>query len=244
MNFDSKMKVEVTLLKAKGLKDVNGNGKADPFIMFKSEKTYKTKSSEKKCLDPEWDEKFQIEVPNPYESIIKFEILDKKTDMGECLFNFKVFEKVDEEYPKTLDVVLNGKNCGELEIKIKILNFTAKEHYEKFQEKYKEIRFDILKKSKEKKGKKSFKILVLGTGECGKTTLIKQIAFLNNVEYTEEAIQEYTKTIYSNIIETMIILVNITVKKGLEVSEENKEIRDKIFWKFQKNMKRIYMKMQ
>jgi len=152
VSFDSKMKVDVHLIKAKGLKDVNGNGKAEPFILFKSEKTYKTKNS--KGLDPDFDEKFQIEVANPWEFIIKFEILDKKIDMGECLFNFKEFEKVDEEYSKTMDVVLNGKNCGEMEIKIKILNFTAKEHYEKFQEKYKEIRFDILKRSKEKKRKK------------------------------------------------------------------------------------------
>jgi len=83
---------------------------------------------------------------------------------------------------------------------------------------------------------------VLGTGECGKTTLIKQIAFLNNVEYTEEAVQEYTKTIYSNILETMIILVNITVKKGLETSEDNKEIRDKIL-EISKEYEKIYMKM-
>jgi hypothetical protein len=69
-----------------------------------------------------------IEVPTPYETIIKFEVLDKKFDFGESLFTFKDFENKNEEYDVTLDIVLNGKNTGFLEIKFKVIFINNKDH--------------------------------------------------------------------------------------------------------------------
>ncbi|CAI2319756.1 unnamed protein product [Caenorhabditis sp. 36 PRJEB53466] len=51
------------------------------------------------------------------------------------------------------------------------------------------------------------KLLLLGTGECGKSTILKQINILHNSGYTKSDLQSMTGAVFSNIIQGMATLL-------------------------------------
>jgi GTPase SAR1 family protein len=51
----------------------------------------------------------------------------------------------------------------------------------------------------EEDNQKKFKIMIMGTGEAGKTTFFNQIKKFNKSEYLPEELKFYKLTIYSNI---------------------------------------------
>ncbi|CEF60383.1 G-protein alpha subunit, group 12 family and Guanine nucleotide binding protein (G-protein), alpha subunit family and G protein alpha subunit, helical insertion domain and P-loop containing nucleoside triphosphate hydrolase domain-containing protein [Strongyloides ratti] len=75
--------------------------------------------------------------------------------------------------------------------------------------------------SKESKNnKKVIKVLLLGSGESGKSTFIKQMVLIHGAgEFSEEEIKEYQKQIYQNVVMAMRIL--ISAKEKLEIEWGN-----------------------
>ena len=65
------------------------------------------------------------------------------------------------------------------------------------------------------------KILLLGAGECGKSTVLKQIKLLNKVALTEREIEEYKTNIRRNAIEAIqtLLLVGGELGEQLDSSE-------------------------
>uniref|UniRef100_A0A0N5BP33 Guanine nucleotide-binding protein alpha-12 subunit n=1 Tax=Strongyloides papillosus TaxID=174720 RepID=A0A0N5BP33_STREA len=71
-----------------------------------------------------------------------------------------------------------------------------------------------------KNNKKIIKVLLLGSGESGKSTFIKQMVLIHGAgEFSEEEIKDYQNQIYQNIIIAMRILVS--AKEKLEIEWEN-----------------------
>ncbi|XP_062137527.1 G protein alpha q subunit-like [Drosophila sulfurigaster albostrigata] len=58
-------------------------------------------------------------------------------------------------------------------------------------------------KADRKKMKYFIKLLLLGTGESGKTTFLKQMRIINNDEFSNEEKLSYTRTVYRNIFMAM-----------------------------------------
>jgi len=73
--------------------------------------------------------------------------------------------------------------------------------------------------SDRKKIKSEVKILLLGPGESGKSTIFKQMKIIqDNGGYTQEELLEYKYIIFANCISQMKCLVDAGVKLGIDVA--------------------------
>ena len=62
-------------------------------------------------------------------------------------------------------------------------------------------------KLESKRASKITKILLLGGGESGKSTIVKQMKILHSNGFTEKECLEYRKIVYSNAIESLRIIM-------------------------------------
>jgi GTPase SAR1 family protein len=69
----------------------------------------------------------------------------------------------------------------------------------------KQIDQELIQQSKQDEEK--IKLLLLGAGESGKSTIFKQMKIIFGTQYTESERRHYTATIYSNILQAMKVLV-------------------------------------
>eukprot|EP01080_Neovahlkampfia_damariscottae_P006387 gene6387-10394_t len=76
---------------------------------------------------------------------------------------------------------------------------------------------------------KEIKLLLLGSGESGKSTLFKQMKIIHHNGYTQEECLIYKDVIRSNVLQSMKALVAAAQKLGHSISDENnKAIAQKI----------------
>ncbi|XP_064870762.1 guanine nucleotide-binding protein subunit alpha-12-like, partial [Oncorhynchus nerka] len=59
------------------------------------------------------------------------------------------------------------------------------------------------------------KILLLGAGESGKSTFLKQMRIINGKEFDKKALLDFRDTIFENIIKGMRVLVDARDKLGI-----------------------------
>ena len=52
------------------------------------------------------------------------------------------------------------------------------------------------------------KLLLLGAGECGKSTILKQMQIIHGKGYPEEERKEYVPIIYANTVQSMMTILN------------------------------------
>ncbi|KAJ6669600.1 hypothetical protein lerEdw1_000149 [Lerista edwardsae] len=72
--------------------------------------------------------------------------------------------------------------------------------------------------------RKELKLLLLGTGESGKSTFIKQMRIIHGAGYTEEDRKGFTILVYQNIFTAMHSLIKAMDSLQIQyTSEENKE---------------------
>jgi len=77
--------------------------------------------------------------------------------------------------------------------------------------------------------KYTFKVLLLGAGESGKSTVVKQLKVIHKVVLDEEEIQHYRVTIHNNTVTSMQVFVEAAEKFKVEwESSEQKELAKKI----------------
>ena len=70
------------------------------------------------------------------------------------------------------------------------------------------------------KAKHIVRILLLGTGESGKSTVVKQMKIIHMNGFTEKEIDNFTLTVRGNLIDSMMILVLAMDQLGI-VFEKN-----------------------
>jgi len=71
------------------------------------------------------------------------------------------------------------------------------------------------------------KLLLLGAGESGKSTITKQMKIIHLKGFSDEERLSYRDIIHSNVIMAMRAIINATEKLGINnISEENKELAD------------------
>ncbi|CEP15845.1 hypothetical protein [Parasitella parasitica] len=71
---------------------------------------------------------------------------------------------------------------------------------------------------------KDCKILLLGSGESGKSTILKQMKIINLNGYTNEELFSWRATVYRNLVESMQTIVQAAQESGL--SFEQSELND------------------
>ena len=72
----------------------------------------------------------------------------------------------------------------------------------------------------------SLRILLLGTGESGKSTVVKQMKIIHMNGFTEKEIDNFTLTVRGNLIDSMMILVLAMDTLGI-VFEKNVSLGSK-----------------
>jgi GTPase SAR1 family protein len=79
----------------------------------------------------------------------------------------------------------------------------------------KEIALDRQIEDDAKTDKEKIKLLLLGTGESGKSTIFKQMKLIYGSDYNEEEKIQFRSLIHHNIIETIKILVDNAIDKNI-----------------------------
>eukprot|EP01156_Anaeramoeba_ignava_P023921 Anaeramoba_ignava/c21830_g1_i2.p1 GENE.c21830_g1_i2~~c21830_g1_i2.p1 ORF type:complete len:231 (+),score=85.24 c21830_g1_i2:26-718(+) len=90
-------------------------------------------------------------------------------------------------------------------------------------------RNNIIEKEMKKEKTKQFsriKILLLGAGESGKSTLFKQMKLLQNGKFSDQDVEYFKPHIYYNCITQMKVLVLAAERLGIPI--DNTEIAEKI----------------
>lgn len=82
-------------------------------------------------------------------------------------------------------------------------------------------------KKEERLKKKQVKLLLLGAGESGKSTFLKQMRIIHNVNYDVTAQLEFRKIIYQNVVKGAKVLVDAQRKLGIPLeNSDNKSLGD------------------
>ncbi|KAG8923354.1 hypothetical protein FRC00_006356, partial [Tulasnella sp. 408] len=78
-----------------------------------------------------------------------------------------------------------------------------------------------LKETKDKLSKQ-VKVLLLGSGDSGKSTILKQMRLIHKLPFTAQEIEGYRQLVFSNVILGLKALIDAMDEFDIEVSDENK----------------------
>lgn len=67
------------------------------------------------------------------------------------------------------------------------------------------------------------KLLLLGAGESGKSTFLKQMRIIHGIKFEPELLREYQHVIYQNIVRGMQVLVDAREKLDIEWGQASNE---------------------
>ena len=70
---------------------------------------------------------------------------------------------------------------------------------------------------------KDVKLLLLGTGECGKSTILKQMKIIHMDGYTKEDFEQYKEVVYSNTIQSLATIVRAMETLNIPFGDSNRE---------------------
>eukprot|EP01121_Diplochlamys_sp_Union-15-3_P000850 TRINITY_DN10709_c0_g1_i1.p1 TRINITY_DN10709_c0_g1~~TRINITY_DN10709_c0_g1_i1.p1 ORF type:complete len:350 (-),score=39.98 TRINITY_DN10709_c0_g1_i1:69-1118(-) len=100
-----------------------------------------------------------------------------------------------------------------------ILNSKTLKHEQK---RNKQINKEIAE-DKERKSKELI-LLILGTGESGKSTVAKQLRIINENEFTNEERQRFISILHNNIMDTIKVITQASKSFGYKYTKENRHI--------------------
>ena len=72
------------------------------------------------------------------------------------------------------------------------------------------------------------KLLLLGAGESGKSTVFKQIRIINSAGYSESELKQFKWIIHRNVLDAIKILVEQVHARDIELAEANEDIADQV----------------
>ena len=64
---------------------------------------------------------------------------------------------------------------------------------------------------------KIIKVLLLGPGECGKSTILKQIKYLHNKGYTKSELKLYKPAIHANTIQGLMLIIQAMIPLNIDL---------------------------
>ncbi|XP_039567843.1 guanine nucleotide-binding protein G(t) subunit alpha-2 [Passer montanus] len=68
---------------------------------------------------------------------------------------------------------------------------------------------------------KTVKLLLLGAGESGKSTIVKQMKIIHQDGYTEEECMEFKSIIYGNILQSILAIIRAMSTLGIDYAESS-----------------------
>ncbi|CAK9290263.1 unnamed protein product [Gordionus sp. m RMFG-2023] len=92
--------------------------------------------------------------------------------------------------------------------------------------------FNPESEAKSKKYKRQIKLLLLGPGESGKSTFMKQMKIINGIEFNTKDIDEYRSTIYHNIIKGAKLFLDLRRKLNIPWEHKMNEVSSQTILNF------------
>lgn len=85
--------------------------------------------------------------------------------------------------------------------------------------------------------RRTIKILLLGSGESGKSTFVKQMRIINGRDFEDQELKQYKQIVYENIVRGMKVLIDARSKLGIEFErDESVQLANFVFG-FDNNIK-------
>lgn len=86
---------------------------------------------------------------------------------------------------------------------------------EEIEQRYKSQEIDRMIEKDKQTFRRQVKLLLLGAGESGKSTFLKQMRIIHGVKFESDLVKEYQHVIYQNIVKGMKVLVDARDKLGI-----------------------------
>lgn len=86
---------------------------------------------------------------------------------------------------------------------------------EELEQRYKSQEIDKMIEKDKQLLKRQVKLLLLGAGESGKSTFLKQMRIIHGMKFDDALIKEFQHIIYQNIVKGMKVLVDARDKLGI-----------------------------
>ncbi|KAK6625597.1 hypothetical protein RUM43_005896 [Polyplax serrata] len=91
---------------------------------------------------------------------------------------------------------------------------------EEIEQRYRSLEIDKMIEKDRQKLRKQVKLLLLGAGESGKSTFLKQMRIIHGVKFEPELLKEYQHVIYNNIVKGMKVLVDARDKLNISWNDQ------------------------
>ena len=85
--------------------------------------------------------------------------------------------------------------------------------------------------------RRTVKILLLGSGESGKSTFLKQMRIINGSDSVDEELKQYRLVIYGNIVKGMKVLIDARDKLGIAWGDETNAGPAQFIFDYDNNVK-------
>ncbi|ESN91492.1 hypothetical protein HELRODRAFT_96238 [Helobdella robusta] len=85
--------------------------------------------------------------------------------------------------------------------------------------------------------RRTIKLLLLGSGESGKSTFIKQMRIINGKEFQPDELKVYKTTIYENIVKGMKVLIDARAKLQLTFQQPASHTHAQFVFSYDNNIK-------
>lgn len=87
---------------------------------------------------------------------------------------------------------------------------------EELEQRYKSQEIDRMIEKDKQAMKRQVKLLLLGAGESGKSTFLKQMRIIHGIKFEAFLIKEYQQIIYQNVVKGMRVLVDARNKLAIQ----------------------------
>ncbi|XP_025832706.1 guanine nucleotide-binding protein G(o) subunit alpha-like isoform X2 [Agrilus planipennis] len=71
---------------------------------------------------------------------------------------------------------------------------------------------------------KDIKLLLLGAGESGKSTIVKQMKIIHESGFTSEDFKQYRPVVYSNTIQSLVAILRAMPNLGITYGNNEREV--------------------
>uniref|UniRef100_A0A2H1VSS0 SFRICE_014173 n=1 Tax=Spodoptera frugiperda TaxID=7108 RepID=A0A2H1VSS0_SPOFR len=71
---------------------------------------------------------------------------------------------------------------------------------------------------------KDIKLLLLGAGESGKSTIVKQMKIIHESGFTNEDFKQYRPVVYSNTIQSLVAILRAMPNLGITYGNKDREV--------------------
>ena len=88
----------------------------------------------------------------------------------------------------------------------------------------KSLKIDKAIEREKQNNRRQVKLLLLGAGESGKSTFLKQMRIIHGVKFESELIHEFQSIVYQNVIRGMKVLVDAREKLNIPWENSNNSV--------------------